>query len=835
VAIKCPKCNADNPDTMKFCGECGTRLPTIEDIDVTETMEAPKEELITGTTFAGRYQIIEELGKGGMGKVYRALDKELNEEVAIKLIKPKIAKDKETIERFKNELKIARRISHRNVGRMYELMEDRGSHFITMEYVPGQDLRGLIRQTGQLTTGKAIAIAKEICEGLEEAHHHGVVHRDLKPSNIIIDRDGNARILDFGIAKSIAGKAITDAGVMIGTPEYMSPEQVEGKEVDFRSDIYSLGIILFEMTTGRVPFEGDTPFTVGVKHKSELPKNPKDINSQIPDDLNNVIIKCLEKEKEKRYQNAGEVRSELANIEMGIPTTDRVIPKGKPITSKEITVQVSLKKLFIPILVIFVLATLGIAIWRLIPKRITPLLKSSPSIGVLPFVDLSPQKDQEYFCDGVTDEIITKLSRLDRLKVIPRTSMMRFKDIKKDIKEIGQELDVTAILEGSVRKEKDDIRITATLINVADSTQLWSDTYDQKLESVFAIQSDIAEEIANSLMEKLSPEEKTKIQEWPTDNLEAYNLYLQGRFFWNIRTEEALIRANEYFEQAIKIDRNYALAYTGLADSYNMMGAYSYLPSKDAFLQAKAAAEKALEIDESLAEAHVSITQVKEFYEWDWSGAEKEYNRAIELNTKYATAHQWYAEYLSILGRHNEAMAEIKKAQELDPLSPIINVEAGRVYYFAQQYDQAIKHMKKAFEIDPNFVPAHFFLAYAYVQKGMYQEAISELQKATTLTRSSTLFKTSLAYAFAVSGDKVKAKELLGQLIELSKERYVSAYEIAEIYVGLGEKNLAIDWLQKAFDERSRELVFLKVEPRLDSIRSDPRFNALLVKMNLEK
>jgi len=413
MTVKCPKCQTDNPENVKFCGECGTLLRSVrgtdptdidqtnagpdprsgrpsEDIpDLTKTMEAPREELTTGSTFAGRYQIIEELGKGGMGRVYRVLDKELKEEVALKLIKPEIAKDKKTIERFKNELKVARKISHRHVGRMYELMEDRGTHFITMEYVPGQDLRGLIKQMGQLTTGKAIAITKEICEGLIEAHRQGVVHRDLKPSNIIIDRQGNARILDFGIARSVAGKGITGAGVMIGTPEYMSPEQVEGKETDQRSDIYSLGVILYEMVTGRVPFEGDTPFTVGVKQKSEIPKDPKELNKQIPDGLNHVILRCLEKEKEKRYQSAGEVRSELELIEKGIPTTERIVPERKPLTSREITVTFGLKKMLVPAVIFIAIVAIGVIIWQSLPQR-------QASIAVLPFRDLSPQKDQEH-------------------------------------------------------------------------------------------------------------------------------------------------------------------------------------------------------------------------------------------------------------------------------------------------------------------------------------------------------------------------------------------------------------------------------------------------------
>jgi serine/threonine protein kinase len=329
MGIKCPKCQHENPDGTLFCGKCGTQFPDKEKIEATETIEAPKEVLTTGSTFVNKYQIIEELGRGGMGRVYRVLDKQLNEEIAIKLIKPDIGSDKKTIERFRNELKIAHKIVQKNIGRMFDLNEDKGTYYITMEYVPGQDLKGLIRQSGQLAIGTTISIAKQICDGLVEAHKLGVVHRDLKPGNIMIDKEGTVRIMDFGIARSLEAKGITGAGVMIGTPEYMSPEQVEGKEVDQRSDIYSLGVILYEMVTGRVPFEGDTPFTIGMKHKGEIPKNPKELNSQISDDLNNVILKCLEKDKEKRYQSAREVRSELSRIEKGIPTTESPSHQGR--------------------------------------------------------------------------------------------------------------------------------------------------------------------------------------------------------------------------------------------------------------------------------------------------------------------------------------------------------------------------------------------------------------------------------------------------------------------------------------------------------------------------
>jgi serine/threonine protein kinase len=383
---------------------------------------------------------------------------------------------------------------------MFDLGEEQGTHYITMEFVDGQDLKKLIRQSGQLAIGTTINIAKQICDGLVEAHASEVIHRDLKPSNIMIDADGNARIMDFGIARSIVGKGITGAGVMIGTPEYMSPEQVEGKEVDQRSDLYSLGVILYEMVTGGVPFEGDTPFTIGMKHKGETPKNPKELNTQISDDLNRLILRCLEKEKDKRYQGAGEVRSELEMIEQGLPTTDRVVSKKKTLTSREITVQFSMKKFFIPGFIIIAIVAVGLMIWSPWKQRETaPIQSDIPSIAVLPFRDLSLLQDQGHLCEGMTIEIIVSLSNLQGWKVMNMVSVLRYKDSPKDPKEIGQELNVKAILLGSVRREDEDIRINVQLVNVEDNFELWSEMYEQKLEGVFTIQSDIAEKIAKAL------------------------------------------------------------------------------------------------------------------------------------------------------------------------------------------------------------------------------------------------------------------------------------------------------------------------------------------------
>jgi serine/threonine-protein kinase len=838
MGIKCPKCQTDNPDTQQYCGECGTQLIPPKEIPAspTKTLETPTEELTTGSTFAGRYQIIEELGKGGMGKVYKALDTEIKEKIALKLINPEISADKRTIERFQNELKFARKISHRNVCRMYDLNKEEGSYYITMEYVSGEDLKSMIGMMGQLSAGKAISVAKQVCEGLTEAHRLGVVHRDLKPQNIMIDKEGNARIMDFGIARSLKAKGITGAGVMVGTPEYMSPEQAEVKEIDQRSDIYSLGIILYEMVTGRVPFEGETPLGIAMKHKGEEPPDPREFNSQIPEDLSRVILRCMEKDKEKRYQSAGEVRSELENIEKGIPTTERVIPKRKPITSKEITVTFGLKKLLIPALVAVVLIVIALIVWQpWSQKEAVPIPSDNPSIAVLPFVDLSPKKDQEYFCDGMTDEIIAKLSRFKGWKVIPRTSMMRYKNTDKDIKKIGQELDVTTILEGSIGKESDDIRVNAKLIRIEDSISLWSDTYEKKLESVFAIQSDVAEKIANALQVELSPEEKERLEKKPTENLEAYNLYLQGRYFWNKRTVEGLKRGIEYFRDAVDKDQGYAQAYIGLAESYVLLPHYGHFLPKEAYPEAKKAVLKALEIDNTLAGAHATMAAILNEYELDWEGAEREFIRSIELNPSYATAHHWYGLFLMRMARFDEAIKEIKRALEIDPLSLVINRNVGRIFYYAGKLDQAIEVLQKTLEMNPNFSYTHSIIGRIYLQNSLYDKALLELQKEKSILGDwNPLIEPAIGIVYVKMGKRDKAQELLDYLIERTKGEYIPASTIAGLYFVLGENDQGFKWMEKAYEERGFWLTFIKINHAYDSIRSDPRFKALLKKMNLE-
>jgi len=834
MGIKCTKCGAENPETATFCSDCGTQLHSSEKAEFTETLEKPREELTTGVTFAKRYQIIEELGKGGMGRVYKAVDTKIKEKVALKLIKPEIASDKKTLERFGNELRIARKIVHKNVGRMYDINEHQGTHYISMEYVSGQDLKDFIRQSGRMGVGTAILIIKQVCEGLSEAHKLGVVHRDLKPGNIMIDREGKVRIMDFGIARSLKEKGLTDAGVMIGTPEYMSPEQVEGKEVDPRSDIYSLGIILYEMITGRVPFEGDTPFSIGIKHKSETPKDPRELNSQIPEDLSHIILKCLEKDKEKRYQSAQELHSELEKIEKGIPTSEKIIPKKKPLTSRELTVTFGMKKVLLPVLVVLLVITAGLIIWSPWKK---PESVSSPSkkasIAVLPFVDMSVEKDQGYLCDGLADELINRLAKINGIRVPARTSSFSFRGKEVDIQEIGTKLHVNTILEGSLQKANNQLRIRVRLINVSDSQPLWSEAYVRDEKDIFALQDEISLSIVNNLRISLLGEEKSELVKHYTENIEVYNLYLRGRYFWNKRTREDLEKAIQYFEKAVELDPGYAMAYVGLAETYSVLPWYSNLNPEACLQKANNAAQKALEIDNTLGEAHAALASVKLDY-LNLEEAEKSYKRALELNSGYATAHHWYGVYLMDLGRFEDAINEFKRALELDPLSLVINRNYGELLCYSRQYDKAIKQLKKTLEMDPNFSEIHIWLGVSYLKKSMYEEALEEFQKEIALKKDfNPQAVTYIGITYSLMDQIDRTQEICDDLLEKSKKEYIPQYFIALLYFTLGENDQGFEWLEKAHKKNDIRLKSLKADPLMDGFRSDPRYTALLEKIGL--
>jgi len=823
--MKCSNCHAENPETSRFCGACGASLRSMEDSHTapTKTLETPIKELTRGFTFANRYDIVEEIGKGGMGKVFRAVDKTIDEEVALKVLNPDIAADEKMIERFRNELKMARKIAHKNVCRMYDFSQVRGTQFIIMEYVPGEDLRSLIKRIGQFTAGKTILIAKQICEGLAEAHRLGIIHRDLKPQNVMIDREGNARIMDFGIARTLRSRGLTEGDTVIGTPEYMSPEQVEGKDIDHRSDLYSLGAILFEMLTGRVPFQGDTPLSIAIKHKTELPPNPRQINSQIPENISQLILHCLEKDRTKRYQSAEELLTALNRIERDVPTTDKLIPVRplKKLPWKKLSVFASL-----PILVAL-LILVGIFVF-------TGPQESIYSIAVLPLKNLSGNPDQEYFADGMTEALISNLTQIKALqRVISSTSVMQYKDAQKPLPAIARELDVDAIVEGSVLISGQRVKINIRLIEAKTDRNLWSNSYERNLSDVLLLQNELARSVANEIQIAVAPEEKALLAQMQTADPEAFQLYLKGRHFLNQRTEEDLYKAQENFEGAIERDPDYALAYAGLADTFNMLGTDAYLPSSEVFPKAKQAALKALEIDDTLNEAYVSLAYVKYLYDWDWFGAEADFNWAIGLNPSYATAHNFYGTFLKNMGRFNEALLEMAKARNLDPLSLPINTGIAFILYQSRQYDQAIEHCLKALEIDAAFPGAHRTLGLIYLRQSKFQESIEELRKAVDNSGGSVIYLAELASAYASAGNQEEAQKILEELQAHSKDKYVSHYNYAIIYAALGDTDQAISSLEKAFDEKSSMLVWIKVDPNLDSLRSDPRFSALLRKMGL--
>jgi serine/threonine protein kinase/Tfp pilus assembly protein PilF len=828
--MKCPECHFVNPEGSSFCVKCTTRLPSPEEISdsPTQSRVAVPDKLTRGTIFASRYEIIEELGEGGMGKVFRVEDKKVHEEIALKVLSPEIVADKITIERFRNELKLARKIAHKNVCRMYDFDEEKTTHYISMEYVPGEDLKSMIRMTRQLSVGTAVSIIKQICEGLAEAHRLGVVHRDLKPSNIMIDKDGSVHIMDFGIARSLEAKGLTGLGVMIGTPEYMSPEQAEGRKADQRSDIYSLGVIFYEMVTGSIPFKADTPLSLALKHKTEKPRDPKEINAQVPSDISQVILKCMEKDREKRYQTAEELFSELKSIEKRISAVEGILPKRRLEAEKrgrEKWKRVLLYGSGSAILILLIIA--GISF---LSDRLGPI----DSIAVLPFENVDADSETEYLGDGITESIIKRLTQLPSLKkVIARSSVFRYKDREIDPQVVGKELGVDAVLVGWMSRRGDELSISVELVKVEDNTRIWGDQYyTREISEIFAIQEEISNSISDNLRLRLTGEELERMTRRYTENTEAFVAYSKGRYFWNKRTEEDLTRAIGYFEQALQLDPNYALAYVGLANSYLLLPEYGVYRSKEAYPRVKEAALKALKIDDMLAEAYVTLAQIKRRYDYDWAAAERTYKRAIELDPNYATAHHWYGYDLMCVERYDEAIQEIKRAHELDPLSLVINRNLGQVLYRAGRYDEALEALNKTLEMDPAFSATHFYIGSIYLQMSRYEDALAEFQKEKEYARGwGTRAEAWIGVAYMKLGQREKTQEILDELIKRSEQTYVPATLIAMLYFVLEEDDQGFQWLEKGYEEYDSFLRLIKTDLIFDRVRSDPRFRKIVRKI----
>jgi serine/threonine protein kinase/predicted Zn-dependent protease len=795
--MKCPKCHFDNASDSKFCKECGTQIQCPKEIafSQTETLQTPIQELTTGSTFAGRYQIIEELGKGGMGKVYKVFDKEIQAKMALKLIKPEVSADRSTIERFRNELKIARDISHKNICRMYDLGKEAGNYFITMEYVSGEDLKSFIRRAKQLVVGTAIFIAKQVCDGLAEAHRLGVVHRDLKPGNIMIDREGNAKIMDFGIARSISVKGITGAGVMIGTPEYMSPEQVEGKEVDQRSDIYSLGIIIYEMVTGRVPFEGDTPFTIGVKHKSEIPRDPRELNAQIPQDLSCLILKCLEKDKEKRYQSADELRADLEKIEKGVPTTERPVPKRKTATAKPITLTISRKKFFVPLSILVAIVIIGIGLWRFLPKHhVAPLPPSGkPSLAILYFENISGDKSLDPWKTALTELLITKLSQSKYINVLSSDRIfsllkrLNLQEARKysteDLVKVADEGGATYTLSGSLMRAGKNIIMTLALqkprtgeiispLNIECSGE----------EEIFPKIDELARTIKSDL--NLSPDQIVNDIDKPaakitTDSPEAYKYYSEAEKYL---ARGDLRKAIQLYERAVELDPEFASAYLSMAIAYFNLGLFS---------EANKFFQRAFELKDRISDRERYQAEA-EFY----SSSEKTYDKAIEAFNKLLDLYPDDNLGNADLGFLYAIIEEWDKAIERyevciknrDDSLGTYGTLAG-VYLAKGQYDKATEVFEYYLKNFPENARIHELLARNYLCLGKYELALREVDRSFFL--DSTYYRTYLAKGaiYYCQGDMAKAEKEIQTYLEKEEKTFQTfglGY-LGDIYLSQGK------------------------------------------------
>ncbi len=744
----------------------------------------------------GHYRIVEKIGAGGMGEVYRAHDERLERDVALKVLPAGTLADEQARKRFRKEALALSKLNHPHIATVFDFDTQDGTDFLVMELVEGVTLSDKLA-VGPLPEKEISRLGGQVAEALEEAHEQGVVHRDLKPGNIKVTPKGQVKILDFGIAKLLrpvsataTTESFTETQGVVGTLPYMAPEQLRGQAVDARTDIWALGVLLYEAARGERPFQGQTGYELSSAILREAPAP-----LPVPGALRAVIERCLEKEPGERYQRASEVRAVLEALQSEIAPV--------PAASRRRRSSGRVR--------------------RVGRRRIRVL-------AVLPLENLSGDPEQDYFTDGMTEALIADLAKIGALRVISRTSVMQYKGARKPLPEIARELNVDAVVEGSVLRVGERARITAQLIEATTDQHLWAESYERDLHDVLTLQREVARAIAQEIKITLTPREKAHLASARAVHPEALELYLKGRYHWNRRTQEGFDRSIEYFQQALELDANYALAYAGLADTYASLAIWGRLPIKAVLPKAKAAALKALELDNTLGEAHAVLAYLASTYEWDWSTAEREYKRAIDLSPSDATVHYMYAwNFLHPMGRHKESVAEARRARELDPLSIPINVGLGRLYHRAGQYENAIEEYRKALELDPDAVYAQWALGVAYVQTGMYEEAIATFLKRKVPTAGSNW---ALGYAYGVSGKRGEARKVLNSLLQRRNQGHVPPTMIAIVHVGLGEKDKAFEWLEKAYEERDDWLTSLKVEPWLDPLRSDLRFHSLLHRMN---
>ena len=735
---------------------------------------------------ADRYTIERELGHGGMATVYLAEERKHGRKVAIKMLRPELSASVDA-NRFSREIQIVARLSHPHIVPLIDSGDFNGVLYYVSAYVPGGSLRDRLDREGPLPLGDVQRIAAEIGAALAYAHRNDFVHRDVKPENILF-ADGLAVLTDFGIATACCEpgtEPLTESGIAIGTPAYMSPEQASGDpNIGIRSDVYSLGCVIYEMLTGRPPFRGGSLRATMVQHLTVAPPPLRSIRPEMPASVEAALARALEKDPNARYAS-------ISDFIAALGTSDPVRTHLSPSASR--------------------------------------------AIAVLPFVNASPDPDNEYLSDGITDELIGALAKVSGLRVASRTSVFALKGKSQDVRAIGALLGATVVLEGTVRKGGDRLRITAQLVNASDGRLLWSQRYDRELDDVFTIQDEIAQTIVNTLratyFADLAPPQPKRY----TDSITAYGLYLRGRFEWNKRTREAVTDAIRYFEQAIVEDPGYALAYTGLADSYALQLDYRSVPVAEGFEHAKLYARKALELDETVAEAHASLAWVLFIYDWNWKEAERSFRRAIELNPHYASAHQWYAFLLASQDKCDEGLVEAHTALELDPSSVSMRRTLGWLCYYARRFEQGKDHLTRAIEMNPMAEESYRVLGFLLAELGNYDEAERVLREAIALPGAGTYEKAALAFVLARSGRKADAEALLAELTDIASKGYVSPVSFAIVHIALGDIDLALDYAERAYAERRGWLAYLTVNPLFDGLQGNPRFESLIDRMGLPR
>ena len=793
-----------------------------------------------GTTLS-HYAIMRKLGQGGMGEVFLAEDTQLGRRVAIKLLRPETISDEHARKRLVREARAAATLDHPNICSIYEVGEADGCSFIAMQYVEGETLDARIKSK-PLELKESLTIAAQIADGLAEAHSHGIIHRDIKPGNIMITSRGQAKVMDFGLARVIAGAVeseaetqslLTTPGTIVGTMPYMSPEQVRDEVLDGRSDIFSFGVVLYEMLTGRQPFSAESPAATLSAILTRDPLPLARYSDGVPAELERIVRKCLGKDRERRYQTSRDVAIDLENVRRECEAAAVTASRGERTTqSADVVVTdktgkqspfASRRALGVAGLVVaLIVAALAYALlFRGVPAARQPEIKS---LAVLPLENLSGDPAQEFFADGMTEALISNLAQIRALKVISRTSVMRYKGSGKLLPEIARELNVDAVLEGSIQRAGGRVRITAQLIHAASDTHLWSRDYDRDPSDVLRLQSEVARAVAEEIRIQVTAEERMRLASARSVNPQAHEAYLLGRYHLSKKNEDDLSQAIEHFERAIQLAPDYAAAYAGLSEAWQERGVWGLRTFSEVEAPARAAALKAIQWDEQLSEGHMMLAQLNYIYDWDWAGAEQQFKRALELNPGSLYVHRPYAVFLMAVGRHAEAISEIQRAAQLDPVSSEIQSNFGRILYRARKYEEAIPHFKRALELEPRNYSAYVRLGDVYAKLGKYDEAIAAFENAAQL-RSDGMHPARIARVYALMGRRREARQMVSGV-------KAQAFDLAAVYAALGDEDEAFRILDKAVEERNSLLVFFKEDPSFENLRSDPRWKALLRRMN---